>query len=205
MLLVLPATAALLVIPHPIISGVFEYGSFTPEASVQTAAALAAYSLGLPAFVMAKSLTTPFFARENTATPFRYAVISVIANIALSLILSRYYAHVGIALATAAASWLNVGLLLFALLRRGYLSIDTRLWSRLARILGASIGMGGALWFADGYLAPALDGPLHLRVAALAALVAGGLAVYGALALLLGAVRLGELKDRLRRRPNPPA
>src|SRR3546814_16350337 len=85
MLLILPATTALLVIPHPIISGVFQYGSFSAAASVHTAAALAAYSLGLPAFVMAKSLTTPFFAREETTTPFRYAVVSVVANIVLSL------------------------------------------------------------------------------------------------------------------------
>lgn len=201
MLLVLPATVALLVIPHPIISGVFEYGKFTAEASAQTAAALAAYSLGLPAFVMAKSLTTPFFAREDTATPFRFAVISVAANIALSLILSRYFAHVGIALATAAASWLNVGLLLLALRRRGFMKIDARLWSRLIRIVVASLGMGAALWLADGYLAPALDGPLHHRIAALVLLVGGGLAVYGLLALLLGAVRPGELRDRLRRPP----
>ena len=204
MLLILPATVALLVIPHPVISGVFEYGSFTAADSVQTAAALAAYSLGLPAYVMAKSLTTPFFARENTATPFRYAVIAVAANIALSLVLSRYYAHVGIALATAAASWLNVGMLLAALLRRGYMTIDARLWSRLARILAASAGMGVALWLAAGYLAAWLDGPLHQRVAALVLLVGGGLLVYGLLALALGAVRPAELRDRLRRRPPAP-
>ncbi len=204
MLLILPATTALLVIPHPIISGVFQHGSFSAAASIHTAAALAAFSLGLPAFVMAKSLTTPFFAREDTTTPFRYAVVSVVANIALSLILSRYYAHVGIALATAAASWLNVGMLLTALLRRGYLAIDARLWSRLARILGASLGMGVALWLGAQHLAPALAGPLHIRIAALAALVAGGLAVYAVLALLSGAVRLGELRDRLRRPAAPP-
>src|SRR5690606_29214745 len=109
-LLVLPATVALLIVPYPIIVGVYEYRAFTREASRATAAALAAYGTGLPAFVLAKALTTCFFAREDTRTPFHFAMASMAANVALSLALFPFLDHVGIALATSLASWLNVGL-----------------------------------------------------------------------------------------------
>jgi putative peptidoglycan lipid II flippase len=112
---------------------------------------------------------------------------------------------VGIALATSIASWLGVALLAATLARRGHFVADPRLKSRLLRILLASAAMGAALWLAAGYLAPALDGKLHVKTAALAALVLGGLAVYGGLALATGVVRPGELRDRLRRRGAGPA
>lgn len=200
-LLTLPATVALVAVPFPIIVGVYEHGAFTRAASVATAGALAAYSIGLPAYVLAKALTTCFFAREDTRTPFRFAVVSMAANIVLSLALFPFLAHVGVALATALASWVNVAQLGFRLHRDGHLMADARLRSRLWRIALASLLMGMALWFAARHLAPAFDGALAIKVAALAALVLGGLAVYGVLALLFGAVRPAELRDTLRRRP----
>ena len=208
MLLTLPAAVALAAIPFPIVTVLFERGAFGAEASTATAAALAAYSLGLPAFVLVKVLTPGFYAREDTATPFRFAVISMVANTVLSIGLFQMMSFVGIALATSIASWLGVALLAVTLARRGHFVADPRLKSRLLRILLASAAMGAALWVAAGYLAPALDGKLHVKTAALAALVLGGLAIYGVLALLLGAVRPGELRDRLRRRgaaPDPGA
>ena len=193
-LLTLPATVALVVVPFPIIVGVYEHGAFTREASAATAAALAAYSVGLPAYVLAKALTTCFFAREDTATPFRFGVVSMVANAALSLALFPVLAHVGIALATALASWLNVAMLGGRLRRDRHLALDGRLRGRLWRILFASAGMGAILWLAGRYLVGAFDGPLHVKVLALAGLVGAGLAAYCVLALAIGAVRLSDLR-----------
>lgn len=200
LLITLPAAAALAVIPFPIVTVLFQRGAFGPEASQATALALAAYSLGLPAFVLVKVLTPGFYAREDTATPFRIAVVSMAANTLLSIALFQVMSFVGIALATSIASWLGVALLGLTLVRRGHFSADRRLKSRLLRMVAASLAMGAALWFAAAWLAPAFQAVLVVKVAALAALVAGGLAVYGLLALALGAVSPAELRDRLRRR-----
>lgn len=205
MLLTLPAAAALAAIPLPIVAVLFERGAFDAEASTATALALAAYSAGLPAFVLVKVLTPGFYAREDTATPFRIAVVTMVVNTLLSLALFRVMSFVGIALATSIASWLGVMLLGLTLVRRGHFIADARLVSRLVRIGLASVAMGAALWAAALYLAAALAGPLYVKAAALAALVLGGLAVYGLLAAAFGAVRPGELRDRLRRRRGPPA
>src|SRR4030095_4885151 len=116
------------------------------DATRATAAALVAYALGLPAYVLIKVLTPGFYAREDTATPVRIAVVCVAVNTAVALALMRPFAHVGIALATAISAWLNAALLARALRARGALSPDRRLVARAWRAGLASLVMGVALW-----------------------------------------------------------
>jgi putative peptidoglycan lipid II flippase len=203
MLLTVPAAVALIVVPEPIIAVLFQRGAFRPEATWPTALALAAYSAGLPAYVLVKALTPGYFAREDTATPFRYAIISLVANIILSVGLFQLIGFFGIALSTAAASWLNVIMLSATLHRRGHLRLDRRLLGRLPRILAASALMGVALWLAAGQLQTAFGGGLLVKSAALVLLVGGGMLLFGVVALLLGATDRADLA-RFRRRSAPP-
>lgn len=199
-LLIVPATVALLLIADPIVAVLFGHGAFTPADRVATAAAVVAFAAGLPAYVGVKILSTGFFAREDTATPVRVAILAMALNIAASLALIGPLAHVGVALATALAAWLNTALLAFLLARGDGLSIDPRLRRRFPRILAASAAMGAVLWLLEGVLAPGLAGGPLARIGALAALIAAGLAVYGGAALALGAADPGELRAELGRR-----
>lgn len=199
LLLTVPAAAALIAIPRPIVTALFERGGFDAADSVATAGALAAFALGLPAYVLIKALTPGFFARQDTATPVKIAVVSMIANIALAVTLMQFLAHVGIALATACSAWINTALLGVVLRRRGHFALDARLRRRLPRLLLAAAGMAAALWFAERELAAHFAAGLGARVTALAALVAGGGAVFAALSVLLGAVRPADLRASLRR------
>ena len=74
MLLTVPAAVALAVVPVEIVKGLFERGAFTAADTPATAYALAIFALGLPSFVMIKVFSPAYFAREDTATPMRYAV-----------------------------------------------------------------------------------------------------------------------------------
>jgi putative peptidoglycan lipid II flippase len=199
MLLTLPAALALVVIPLPIIVVLFEHGEFERSAAYATAAALAAFGLGLPSFVLVKVLQPGFFAREDTKTPFKITVISVIANIALGLALFWPLKHVGLALATSFAMWLNTGLLALALRRRGFFKLDRRCRARLPRIAAASLIMAVALWLAQELLNDWLYGDLLSRITGLVVLVGGGVLLYGAGALLFGAVRIDEIRASLKR------
>jgi len=199
LLLTVPGAAALMVIAEPIIAVLFERGAFGPATTQATAHALMAYAVGLPAYVLVKVLGPGFFAREDTTTPVRIAIVGVAVNVVLNLILIQFIAHVGIALATALASWLNAVLLARILRRRGHHAIDARLKDRTGRIVAAAAGMAAGLWLARLGLADALAGPSASRIAALAALVAGGLVLYGGLAVAFGAARPAELKRLLRR------
>ncbi|MHA1524465.1 MAG: murein biosynthesis integral membrane protein MurJ [Alphaproteobacteria bacterium] len=195
MLLTVPAAVALAVIATPIISVLFERGSFSAGDTSATAAALAAFAVGLPAFVIIKVFSPGFFAREDTRTPMVFAGISVAVNIAGSLALFWVIGHVGIAVATSAAGWVNAVLLMVVLARRGAFHPGKALVRRLGLIFAASVAMGLGLWGAGAVLAPWLDHgqPLVVRGAALAGLVAGGLALYWAMVEVTGAARWREI------------
>ncbi len=204
LLLTLPAAAALMVLAEPLVRVLFERGAFGDFEARATALALLAYALGLPAYVLVKVLTPAFFARKDTGTPVRIAMVALIANVALNLALMIPFKHAGLALATALSAWLNTGLLALTLKRRGLLVIDARLEARLPRMMAASLVLAGALWLAGRGLAAPLPEALSARVVVLAVLVVGGLVLYAVAAHLLGAARLGELKGLVRRgKPRP--
>src|SRR5438093_387117 len=99
LLLTLPAAAALIVLAHPILTVLFERGAFGPAEAAATAAALAAYAVGLPAFVLVKVLAPGFYAHRNTATPVKVAIAAVALNFVLTVVLMQFLAHVGVAIA----------------------------------------------------------------------------------------------------------
>jgi putative peptidoglycan lipid II flippase len=201
LLLTVPAAAALVVLAEPIITVLFERGAFGATEAAATGIALAAYATGLPAYVMVKVFAPGFFAREDTATPVRVAIWSVAANIAVNLALMPALGHVGLALGTSLAAWLNAAALGWILHRRGLLAFDLRLKQRVPRLLLATAAMTAALVPAAQALSGWLHGAGLHRVLALAALVALGLLVFGFAAQIIGAARLGELRRMLRRTP----
>ncbi len=202
--LTLPATAALLVIAGPITVVLFQRGAFDSAAMEATAAALAAYAAGLPAYVLIRTLTPGYFARQDTRTPLNVAAATMVVNVALAVALMQALAHVGIALATALAAWFNALALGAMLVRRGHLSIDDRLRRRLPRLLLATAALAAVLWWAEGRLSGLLAGDEASRIAAVAILVGGGALVFAALAVATGALRPTDLKRRLGRGAAPP-
>lgn len=203
-LLTLPAAIALFIIPEALIKGLFEHGAFEASATIATANALAAFAIGLPSFVLIKVFSPGFFANQDTRTPMIYAAISMILNIILSLILFTTLKHVGIAIATSVAGWVNAIMLGLTLKKRGHLEIDNQVKSKLLRILIASLFMGLVLYFLRPYAMPYLNSSngLIVRIAALSALVTCGAVVYALSAELTGAARFKELKASLTRRSN---
>ena len=205
MFLTFPAAVALMVVPEPIITTLFQRGRFDAEAAQGTALALAAFATGLPAYVLNRVLTPGYFARHDTKTPLRYATAGVVANIALSLILMWPLGHIGIALATSIASWINVGLLWWGLRRESHLVLDAGFRRRIPRSFLASVLMGAALFGLAWLVAPWFSERLPLKIAGLSVLVVGGIVVYFGLAFATGAVTIAELKSGLRRGRSNPA
>ncbi|MGK0186624.1 MAG: putative peptidoglycan lipid II flippase [Verrucomicrobiales bacterium] len=198
LLVTFPAAVAMLVIPYPIVSTLFERGEFKSFASEETSLALAGFALGLPGYVLIRVLQPGYFAQENTKSPMYMAGITVAVNIVFSLLLFPIFRHVGIAVATTISAWVNVFLLVRGL--KGFLLVDQRLKRRLPRIFIASLLMGAALiglhqlvggWFTES--------TIMLKVAGLAILVFGGIATYAGCALALKATTLRDLKGGFKR------
>ena len=206
LLLALPAAAALVVLAAPVTTVLFARGAFGAEAASATALALMAYAAGIPAYVLIKVLTPGYFARKDTVSPVRIAVVCMAVNLALNLVVLWWLKHAaGLALATAIAAWLNIVVLARGLGARGYLSADARLRRRLPRMVVAAAAMAAALWLGADLLARPLGGGGSARAAALAALVALGVAVFAGGAWLTGAVERRDLRGLVRRRPDSGA
>jgi putative peptidoglycan lipid II flippase len=173
----------------------FQRGAFGEAQSLATSAALSAYALGLPAYVLIKVLAPGFFAREDTRTPVKIAVVCLTANVVVVLALIVPLQHVGIALATVLSSWLNAGLLGFILYRRGLFDLDARLRYRLPRILAAGLAMAAVVW---GVMPAMAD--LMPMAPALALTIMIGTIAFFAIAQAVGAFEFGDVKALLRRR-----
>ncbi|MEM1289064.1 MAG: murein biosynthesis integral membrane protein MurJ [Pseudomonadota bacterium] len=201
MLLTLPASIALATIPVPLVTVLFERGAFSPEATLGTAAALQAFAAGLPAFVLIKVFSPSFFAREDTKTPMKVGAVSVAINIVTSLSLFPFFGHVGIAIATSVAGWVNALLLYRVMVNRGYWRLKRNHLQSLVRMLAAAAAMGIILIVISGYLSSSFgpNSPLLEQTFALAALVAAGLASFFLLAQLFGAVHLRDLRAMVAR------
>jgi putative peptidoglycan lipid II flippase len=192
--LTLPSTIALLVIPLPLVSVMYERGAMTPADTQAIAWATAIYGLGLPAFVLQKTLQPLFFAREDTKSPFRYAVWAMVINAGLAFGLHPYIGWMAPAVATTAAAWIMVLQLALGARQFGEVTrFDARFNAKLWRIIVASMIMGGALFALADVLSAALtaDG---IRYLALAGLVLAGMMVYFATAHVIGGIDLKELR-----------
>ena len=200
MLLCLPAAAALAVSAFPLVSALFQGGKFTAEDARLTALTLSIIVLGLPAYVLVKVLTPGFYARQDTATPVKVAVLVLVATVVLNFLLIPPFGIAGLASAIAICSWLNCTILYVVLHRRGHFRIEGWLASRIVRQLLAAAAMVAALIAIRMGLAGWFSGSLGHRLTGVIAIVGGGMAVYFPLVWILGGTDREELRSLLRRR-----
>jgi len=152
-----PFVAAFLTVPDVIMRAMFARGAFSRADAATAGATLAAYAVGLIPFVMIRSAVATFYARKDTATPVKAALTGVAVNVALKLALMGTLAQIGLALATAAGAWVNLLLVMFFAVRRGYLILDREWIKSLAKFAVAGVVLAAALWliarFAGVYFA----------------------------------------------------
>jgi putative peptidoglycan lipid II flippase len=204
LVITLPAMVALLCVPDIFIRILFEHGAFTARDTQATVLALMAYAAGLPAYVLLKVFTPGFFARGDTKTPVRVSIGCLALNTGLGIALMGPLAHAGLALATAAAAWVNAGLLCWILIRRGHLRVSSDVLGRCARMVLAALAMAGALYGLSAALEVPLGRAPWIALPTLIAVSLAGMAFYAGFGSVLGAFRLTRIKQAFRRRKAPP-
>ncbi len=200
LLLALPCMVAFMIVPDVIMRGLFMRGAFSAADAQAAANTLMAYAAGLLPFVLIRSVVATFYARGDTATPVKAALVAVAVNIGFKILLMGPLAQVGLALATSIGAWLNLLLVLWYAWRAGYSGVDSRLRISAAKLLIATIILAIALWVVR---APVIEAaqrwPLRDETA-LFALALLGAVVYGVcLFVMFGTQWL----DALRRRRTP--
>lgn len=200
MLLCLPAALALAVVAGPLVAALFQGGRFTAQDALVTGNTLAIIVAGLPAYVLVKVITPGFYAREDTKTPVKTAVIVLIANVVLNFLLIPPLGIYGLAIAIAACSWLNCIMLYVILRKRGHFHIEGWLWARIARQLLAGVLMVAALWFVRIQLQSFFTGSVGERLIGVGAIVATGMVVYFGTAWVIGAMDREAIRILFKRR-----
>ena len=193
--LTIPAAVALAVIPVPLITVLFERGAFAAADTAATATALLIYALGLPAFVLQKVLQPLYFAREDTKTPFRYALVGMALNAVVAIGLAPLLGYVAAALGTTVAGWAMVALLWRGSRGMGEAAqLTVSEGRRIALIVVSATLMGAVLWALDRLVFDEGTGLFQLT-----ALIVAGALSYGAFVLTSGALSLVELRSALRK------
>jgi len=197
----LPAGLGLLLLAEPLVLTVFARGAFDLADAQMTAMALMAMSLGVPGFMLSKVLAPAFFARQDTRTPMRVAIITVLVNVAIMIALVTPLwlqgvpgAHAGIALATALAGLLNPWLLWRALRRQQNFTVSAG-WRRFFLQLGSGclLMIASVLLLRHAIGAWSELGEVARWLAALG-VIASGMLAY-ALGLLIAGLRPRHLRE----------
>ncbi len=200
LLIGLPASVALIMLAVPIIQTIYQHGAFSAADTHQVAPALIAYACGLPSFLLIKIFANSFFAATDTKTPVKIAVICMFTNLMLNLLLIEPLEHVGLAIATSVAGWLNALLLGTILYRRGtfhpsYHLLRTLGWYLLASCVMA-IGLYGlhqqllANWYHQG---------VFMQSAATMLLVMAGTTLYFGLLTFCNILSISDLKKMIKK------
>jgi putative peptidoglycan lipid II flippase len=189
-----PAGLGLLLLAEPLTSVVYQGDKFTAHDTRMAAISVSAMCIGVPAFMLSKVLSPAFYARQDTKTPMRAAIYTVIANVSMTIAFTWplwHYdvpgAHGGIALATSLAGIFNAWLLWRYLRRDGLLQPQpgwTRYLLRIAIgcvtmtavVLGLSSHVGDWTAIADPWV----------RVGWLLAVIAAGALAYAVVLLAMG-------------------
>jgi putative peptidoglycan lipid II flippase len=186
LLLSVPFVTAFLMVPDQIMRAMFARGAFTKGDAAAAGATLAAYAIGLIPFVLIRSAVATFYARRDTATPVKAALIGVAVNVALKIALVGSFAQVGLAFATAIGAWINLSLVIAFAVRAGYLQLDSALMRSVAKFVAAGLVLGAALWLTASLSASHISGTLHDEIAFLLLIAVGALVYAGAVLLLFG-------------------
>ncbi|HZC58236.1 MAG TPA: murein biosynthesis integral membrane protein MurJ [Xanthobacteraceae bacterium] len=205
LLLAVPCVVAFIVVPGPIMRGLFMRGAFNAADAHAAALTLMAYTIGLVPFVLIRSVVAPFLARGDTATPVKAALIGTAVNIVLKVALMFPLAQVGLALATSIGAWINFILVLIFAARANVLALDAALKSSLTKLTAAGAVMAVVLLIAD----PLVTGlssslPRFGNETNLILLAAIGGVVYGGLVAVMFGRRWLSLMRRTETAPVGP-
>jgi len=195
-----PAMVGLIALQMPIVNTLFQRGEFTHDASVATAQALMYYAFGIWAIVGVRTVTSTFYAMQDTKTPVKIASCGVVINIVFSIALMGPMQHNGLALANSMAAAANF-VLLFYFLRKKLGGVGTRrIVVSFAKTFTAAVVMGSAGWFGTHSDLWATGGQAGVKALYLTVAIFGSFGLYLAVAHLLKSEELAYMAKKIRQR-----
>lgn len=193
LLIGLPAMVALLILPEVLLTLLFQYDQFTVQDVAKSAQSLAAYAIGLPAFMLIKILAPAFFSRQDTKTPVKIGIRAMVWNMVFNLLLIIPLAHAGLALATSLSAWLNALMLARQLKKEDHFPAANLWLPSITRTSIASIAMAVILLALLQLSWMQMPGEILGRIGVVASLIVAGAVSY-LITLVVAGVRPAELR-----------
>jgi putative peptidoglycan lipid II flippase len=141
-----PATIGLMMLSNEIINLIYERGEFKSQDTIKTAQAMAAFAMGLPAFILTKVFTPIFYANQDTKTPMKITLCALSVNTVLNILLMIPFAHVGIALGSSIAAWFNIWLLVIYAKKHEYFYLNQDTKSFVIKTIFCSLILASAIY-----------------------------------------------------------
>jgi len=193
-LISIPATLALMIIAEPLLVTLFQNDRFTTNDVMRVTVSLQAYAFGLIAYMGIKIFAPGYFSRQDTKTPVKIGIVAMAANMVLNIVLVFGFnlGHVGLALATSLAAFVNAGLLFLGLWRKKLIRRQPGWPLFTLRVVFANTLMVVFLVLVAGDWQEWLTWGMNTRVWQLAVLCVGGFLVYTA-SLYISGLRFIDL------------
>ncbi len=183
----LPATAGLIMLGEPLIRVILERGAFDIRSTAMTYDALKYYLLGLWAYAGTRIVMAAFYALQDTKTPVKVALVSLVVNLVAAIILMGSLKQGGIALALSVSSTVQFLLLLLLLKGKVPLIHFNEIFKTVIKSVFASILMGLALHvLRTHWLQLSVQDNLWQMSFFLLVLVVSGILIYLGLTWILG-------------------
>ncbi len=203
LLLTIPAAIGLIILAEPIIHLIYEHGRFTPYATVQTAAALRFYAIGLAGYSADKVLAPAFYALNKRYVPMFVTLTSIAINFSLNWLFTFYlhWGHRGLAFSTSMVAITNF-IFLYSMMRHYTGRLETgAMFQTIAKLLFAGIGLAAISWLASTFF---FSVQVHLAAwknfLALMITIAVGAGVFFGAAYVLGIAEVHDVVELVRRR-----
>src|SRR2546430_8648670 len=195
LLLTIPAAIGLIILAEPIIHLIYEHGRFTPESTMQTAAALRFYAIGLAGYSADKVLAPAFYALNKRYVPMFVTLTSIAINFSLNWFFTfrLHWGHRGLAFSTSMVAITNF-FFLYSMMRHYTGRLETgAMFQTIAKLLIAGIGLAAICWLASTFF---FSAQVHLSawknfLALMITIAVGAGAFFGAAYLL----RVAEVHD----------
>jgi putative peptidoglycan lipid II flippase len=178
-ILTIPSTIILILLSLPIVSLVYERGSFNHSISFKVATTVALFSLGLPAIILGKLFNNLFYVHQNTSMLFKITFAYLVCNVLFNIILVNFVGYIGIPIGSSIASWLQIVLLVLFSFRQGYFCLSKSLIKWMLEVLLIGIFMGISIHLMYQYIWPLfIDSFFLLRSFILFIMVVISLIIY---------------------------
>ncbi|MBF0593419.1 MAG: murein biosynthesis integral membrane protein MurJ [Candidatus Omnitrophica bacterium] len=177
--IMLPMTITLALLAEPLVRVIFQRGAFDAYSTAITSSALICFGLGLMGYGGVKILVSAFHSMQDTRTPVKVALVSLLVNAGLNVALMFPLKVAGIALASAISSVVSISLLMrFLSMKVG--GLGGQFAAFFIRLFGAgliqAVVMGGLWQVTAG----------HREILRLCVVIPAGGLIYFAAAYMLG-------------------